>query len=341
MDRRKLSHEVLEAYRLRAIELREMGVKVKDIAFFFGLHPDSVSRWCAKYKKGGIDVLKSRKATGCPPKLTLEDANKALNCLKKPATVYGFPTPLWTCKRVKQLIQEETNKTYTEVGVWKFLRRFGLTNQKPERRAMEQDTEEAKRWVKEEWPKIKDHAKRWQAILYFLDEAGVSLVPVLGKTWAPKGETPIVKVTGKKGGFCITSVISTGGRMLFRIEKGKITAKTFIDFLKKIMRHHRGRKVIVIADRAPVHTAKAVDEFVEENKKTFALYYLPSYSPELNCDEHVWGYLKENKLKSHTAKAVDELKKLTLSSMWSMQRQKSLIQSFFYGDLFDINSDIN
>ena len=337
MDGRTLSHEVLETYRLRAIELRKAGKKVKDIAFFFGLHPSAVSRWFVKYKKGGIDALKSRKALGPPPKLTIEEVNEVLNCLKKPATDYGFPTPLWTCKRVKQLVQEETNKKYTVVGVWKLLRRFGLTNQKPERRAMEQDTKEVKRWIKEEWPKIKDHAKRWQAILYFLDEAGVSLVPVLGKTWAPKGETPIVEVTGKKGGFCITSVISTGGRMLFRIEKGKINAKTFIDFLKKVIRHHRGRKIIIVCDRAPVHTAKVVEEFVEANKKTFALYPLPSYSPELNCDEHVWGYLKENKLKTHIAKSVYELKKLVLSSMWSMQKQVSLVKSFFYGDLFDTN----
>lgn len=336
-DGRKLSHEVLEVYRLRAIELRKMGKSVKEIAFFFGLHPASVSRWFVKHKREGIEALKSRKATGPSPKLTSEEINKILNCLKKPATDYGFPTPLWSCKWVKQLIQKETHKKFTVVGVWKLLRRFGLTNKKPERRATEQNPKEAKRWIKEEWPKIEAHAKRWQAMLYFQDESGVALVPVLGKTWAIKGEIPVVKVTGKKGGFCITSAISTGGRMLFRIEKGKINAKTFIDFLKKIIRHHRQRKVIVVADRAPPHIANKVKDFTETNKKTFALYYLPPYSSELNCDEHVWGYLKENKLKSHNAKSVDELKKLTLSSMWSIQKQKSLVKSFLYGDLFNIN----
>lgn len=329
-DGRKLSHEVLETYRMRAIELRKRGKRVKEIAFFFGLHPASVSRWFVKYKRMGIDALMGRKGTGRPSKITLEEANKILNCLKKPATDYGFPTPLWTCKRVKQLMQEEIHKDFTKVGVWKLLRRFGLTNKKPERRAMEQNPAEAKRWVKEEWPKIQAHAKRWQAVLYFQDEAGVSLTPVLGKTWAPKGEIPVVRVTGKRGSFCITSAISVGGRMLFRIEKGKINAKTFIDFLKKMRWHHHGRKVIVVADRAPAHTAKAVGEFVEENKKVFALYYLPPYSPELNCSDHLWGYLKENKLKNHMAKSVNELKKLTLSSMWSIQKQKPLIKSFLY-----------
>lgn len=329
-DGRKLSHEVLETYRIRAIELRNAGKRVKEIAFFFGLHPASVSRWLVKHRRAGIAALKSRKGTGRPPKITLEEVNKILNCLKKPATNYGFPTPLWTCKRVKQLIRKEIHKDFTEVGVWKLLRRFGLTNKKPERRALEQNPKEAKRWVKEEWPKIQAHAKRWQAVLYFQDETGVLLVPALGKTWAPKGEIPVVKMTGKRGGFCVTSAISVGGRMLFRVEKGRINAKIFIDFLKKVRRHHRGRKVIVVADRAPAHTAKAVEEFTEKIKKTFALYYLPPYSSELNCDEHVWGYLKENKLKNHTAQSIGELKKLTLSSMRSIQTQRALIKSFFY-----------
>jgi len=334
---RKLSHEVLEAYRMRAIELRKMGKPVKEIALFFGLHPNSVSRWFVQHRKGGVDALKSRKAPGPVPKLSLEETNKILDCLKKPATDYGFPTPLWTCKWVKQLIQKETNKNFTVVGVWKLLKRFGLTNKKPERRAMEQNPKEAKRWLKKEWPQILAHARRWQATLYFQDETGVSLTPVLGKTWAPKGEIPVVRVTGKKGGFCITSAISLGGRMLFRIEKGRVNAKAFVDFLMKVMRHHRWRKVIIVTDQAPAHIAERVEEFCERNKKTFALYYLPPYSPELNPADHVWGYLKENGLKNHTAQSVGEFKKLTLSSMWSIQKRGSLVRSFFRDYLTQIS----
>ncbi|MFN4133869.1 MAG: IS630 family transposase [Candidatus Hadarchaeales archaeon] len=306
-----------------------MGTAVLEIAFFFGLHPNSVSRWFVKRRKGGIDVLKSRKAPGPVPKLSLEEANKILNCLKKPATDYGFLTPLWTCKRVKQLIQKEVGKSFTEVGVWKLLKRFGLTNKKPERRAIEQNPKEAKRWMKEEWPKILAHARKWQATLYFQDETGVSLTPSLGRTWAPRGVIPEERVTGKRGGFCISSVISIGGRMLFRVEKGRVNAKTFVDFLKKVMRHHRGRKMVVVTDQARPHVAKYVAEFVEANKKSFALYYLPPYSPELNPVDHVWGYLKKNKLRDHGAQSVGELKKLALISMWSIQRQKSLFRSFF------------
>lgn len=334
-DGRELSHEVLETYRLRALELRQAGKKVKDIAFFFGLHPASVSRWFVQYRKGGKQALKSTKAVGAPPKLTISQAKHIIRCLRKPATDYGFPTPLWTCKRVVKVIRDEEGKQYTTVGVWKLLKRFGLTNKSPERRAAEQNPEEAKQWIREVWPKIQKHRIRWHAVLYFQDEAGVSLTPVMGKTWAPRGTIPVIRLTGKRGGFCLSSAISTGGRLLFRIEKGVVVKETFIDFLDKLRSHHKGRKVIVVTDKAPPHRAGLVKEYAEKHKKTFALYFLPSYSPELNPDENVWAYLKNKRLRAHTSTSVPELKSLTLSSMRSMQRRRSLARSFLYGELFN------
>ena len=118
-------------------------------------------------------------------------------------------------------------------------------------------------------------------MLYFQDESGVSLTPVLGKTWAKKGKTPKIKVTGNKGGFCVTSAISPAGRMVFRIEKEIIHAEQHIEFLKQIMRQHPFRKIIVIEDNAKPHIAGLVKDFVRENKNRIAVYYLPPYSPDL------------------------------------------------------------
>ena len=139
-------------------------------------------------------------------------------------------------------------------------------------------------------------------MLYFQDESGVSLTPVLGKTWAKKGKTPKIKVTGNKGGFCVTSAISPAGRMVFRIEKEIIHAEQHIEFLKQIMRQHPFRKIIVIEDNAKPHIAGLVKDFVRENKNRIAVYYLPPYSPDLNPDEKVWKYLKHIKLKAHQAR---------------------------------------
>lgn len=148
-DGRELAHETLETYRMRAIELRDEGKKVKDIAHFFGLHPASVSRWFVNYRRGGKKVLKSKKSTGRPPRMNMKETRIILNLLKNPATDYGFPTDLWTCKRVRQLIQKKSRKKFTDVGIWKFLRKFDLTNKKPQRKAIEQDKEKVRKWAKE------------------------------------------------------------------------------------------------------------------------------------------------------------------------------------------------
>lgn len=325
----QLPHDVLEHYRFRAIELWREGKKVKDIAHYFGLHRVTVSYWIAKYKKEGMEGLKSRKALGPPFRLTENEIGTVIRSLEKDATYFGFESPLWTTKRVGFLIKQLTGKRLHHTNVWRLLKRMGLSNKKPEKRAAEQNPREAKRWLKEEWPKILAHARRWQGVLYFQDEAGISLAPVLGKTWAKRGKTPVVKLTGKRGGIVVSAAISPRGRMIFRIEKGRVTSDTFIDFLEKVRKHHPRRKVIVVVDRAPQHVALKVREYAEVNKRTFAIYYLPPYAPELNPDEKVWRYLKDKKLKSHTAMSKEELMAKAISCLLSIQRRPSLIRSFF------------
>ena len=158
------------------------------------------------------------------------------------------------------------------------------------------------KWIISVLLKILAHARRWQAIIYFEDESAIRLTAMLGTTWAKKGKTPIVKVTGKRGSICLTSAISPAGRMIFRLEKETIKAKQHIEFLKQVQKNHPNRKIIIIEDGAKPHTAKEVSKFIESQKKKLALYFLPSYSPDLNPDERVWAYLKGFKLKAHQAK---------------------------------------
>lgn len=327
---RQLPHDVLQYYRFRAVELWKEGKKINDIAHFFGLHRVTVSYWISAYKRGGKKALLSRKAPGPKPKLTTEEKKLIIKLIKEPATEHGFETPLWTCKRIKWLIKKKTGKSLHISNVWRWLVSWNMSPQKPERRAHEFSQEKWGKWIGEVWPKILEIAKKRRGIIYFQDECGVSPTAVLGKTWALKGERPIVKVTGKRGKICVSSAISKGGRLLFRIEKKNINFKVFISFLKQLMKHHKNRFIIVVTDRAHPHIAKAVKKFVEENKSKIAVYYFPPYSSHKNPDEKPWGYLKNNKLKAHQAKSVNELKKLTLSGMRSIQRRPHIVRSFFY-----------
>lgn len=331
IDGRSYSHEVLEHYRFRAIELYKEGKKVNDIADFFGLHRCSISHLISSYNRYGKKSLKSKKSSGPAYKLSKPEMDDLLSFFEDDAMHHGFETPLWTCKRIQKIVKQRFGKKIHTTNIMRWLKRLNITNQKPQRRASQRDDKAVAKWLREEWPKIQAHSRRWQAMLYFQDEAGVSLTPVMGKTWAPKGKTPIVKVTGKRGGLCVTSAISPAGKMIFRIEKKRVNADKHIEFLEQILKHHPKRKIIVIEDRAPAHRAKKIKRFVDMHKKRLAVYLLPPYAPELNPDEHVWEYLKAYQLKAHQAQNTPELRKLVKRKMQGIQRKKRVINSFFVG----------
>ena len=328
---KNIPREALEYYRFQAIILKRKKWKIDKIAEAFGIHRCTVAHWITKERKYGKESLRRRKAKGAELKLDKDDKKQIISWLVKSAMDFGFETPLWDCKRIQRMIKQELNKDIAISNLWESLRRWNLTPQKPEKVALERSQRKVNKWIKEVWPEIEKHRRRWQAMLYFQDESSVSIVPVLGKTWAKKGETPKMKVTGNRGSIAVSSAISPAGRMVFRIEKGRVTSKTFIDFLKQIIKNHRWRKVIVIVDNSPTHTAKAVHEFIKNNKSKIAVYYLPTYSPDLNPDEDVWRYLKNVKLKAHQARNKEEFKPLVLSKMQSIQRKPNVIKSFFIG----------
>lgn len=332
-DGRKIPREAMEYMRIQSIKLWKEKKEIKDIAEFFGVTLDAVYKWIRKYKAKGLKALKRRKAPGAKPKLSEKEIKKLIKLLQKPADLYGFDNQLWDCKKVRQFIIEKFEKKIDVTNVWRLLIKLGFSYQKPEKEALERDDKQVKRWIKEEWPKIKEHRRRWQAMLYFQDESSISLTPVLGKTWSEKGRIPKVKVTGKRGSLCVTSAISPAGKMVFRIEKEKekINFKKHIEFLKQILMRHPNRKIIIIEDNARPHIAKEVKNFVEQNKKRFSIYYIPRYSPELNPHEQVWKYLKHVKLKVHQAKNTKELKPLIKNNMISIRNKKGLVKSFFYG----------
>ena len=211
-----------------------MHYSVKEISEIFGITYPSVSRWFCKHRRGGIEALKRRKAIGKARTLNLDDLRWLENVLQDNAMEHGFSTPLWTGTYVRILFRRDRRVILDRTTIWRYLTRLGLSFQKPEKRYSQQDQKLVEKWIQEEWPGVQKWAWENRAIIYFEDESGVSLAPVIGKTGAPKGKTPIVRVTGKRGGVLAMSAISPSGRMCFRLEKRRVNTDVLMEFLNQI-----------------------------------------------------------------------------------------------------------
>lgn len=149
------SPEALEQRRLRAIALLRGGMPPVEVARRVGADRRSVRRWRAAHRRGGLRGLAAKPAPGRPPKLDANAKLKLERRLLAGAQACGFPTDLWTCPRVAELIRREFGVRYHVDHLGRLLRSLGWTPQKPQRRARERDEAAIQRWIKADWPRIK------------------------------------------------------------------------------------------------------------------------------------------------------------------------------------------
>lgn len=329
-DGRALDHKTLEEIRIRAVQQVEAGESPEDVIRALGFGRTVIYDWLAKYREGGIEALRAKPIAGRPSKL----AGKEIKWLYRTITSKNplqlrFEFALWTRGMVRDLIRETFGVHLSEVSVGRLLRKLGLSPQKPLRRAYEQDPKRVQKWMDEEYPKIRALAKKERASVYFGDEAGVRSDFHSGTTWAVKGQTPVVPATGQRFGLNLISAVSPRGEMRFMIVNGRMNAGRFIEFLDRLT-HNQPRPVFLIVDGHPSHRARKVREYVRGKKGKLRLFFLPAYSPELNPDELVWNHLKNNGVGKRIIRTRDELKRVVLRHLRSLQKTPALIRSFFH-----------
>lgn len=145
----------LERRRRRAIDLLEQGLAPVEVAHRVGVDRRSVRRWKAAYQQQGKAALQAKPAPGRPPALDAKARSRMERTLLKGAVAAGFATDLWTCPRIAEVIERQFGVSYHVDHVGRLLHQLGWSPQKPERRAVERDEDEIRRWVKEDWPQVK------------------------------------------------------------------------------------------------------------------------------------------------------------------------------------------
>lgn len=149
------SPEELERRRYYAMELFKQQYQPVEISRQLGVDRRSVRRWKAAYLKAGSSALQAQSIPGRPSKLSLKEKKRLEQELLRGAKAAGFPTDLWTCPRVAQLVQKQFRVHYHVDHIGRLLHDLGWSPQKPQRRAAERDEKIIQRWIKHQWPLIK------------------------------------------------------------------------------------------------------------------------------------------------------------------------------------------
>lgn len=309
-DARSLSSEAQQALRERAVQaVVEQGVSRAEAARLFGVSRQTVSGWVSCFRQDGQAALASRER-GAPARPPLDPAQtqRLLSALEDHTPEeFHLGECLWTRNAVAWWAHHHLGVTRGR-WVWgRWLEGEGFAPQRPARRAVQQDPEAVARWLREDYPAVAKRARAEGAEIHWLDEAGPRSECNGGRGYSPRGRTPVVPVTGKRFGVNFLATLTNSGAMRFLIYHARFTQGIMLTFLGLLLASRAGRKVILILDRHPVHTSKAVARWVGERSGKIELVFLPPYSPEVNPVEYLNNDVKANTQRMSRAKDKNEL----------------------------------
>ncbi len=229
---------------------------------------------------------------------------------------------------MRELIRQRFGVRLAVRSMGTYLARWGFTAQKPIRRAYEQDPAAVRRWLRRDYPAIVARAKRARGAIFWGDETGLRSDDVRGRSYAPRGRTPVVRVCHKRAGLSLISAVSNRGELRWMVVDGAVNAPTFIRFLERLVREARC-KVFLILDRLRVHRARLVQDWLAEHRSEIEVHFLPAFSPELNPDEGVNADLKQAVPRRAPARSRQQLKRAAISHMRSLSKRPKRIRAIF------------
>lgn len=332
-DARTLPPDAQAEKRRLAMTLCEAGESFSAISRTLGVHYMTVSMWWDRYQAGGLDALAVRTRgpkVGVHRRLTARQEQAIQRAITDTTPdQLKLPFALWTRAAIAQLIQQKFGIAVPVRTMGHYLKRWGFTAQKPIKRAYEQRPEAIATWLKTEYPRIKRRALAEGAEIHWGDETSLSTSDARGRGFAPKGKTPVRPILSQRKSVSFLSTISNAGTLRFMVLKKSVDAATLIRFFTRLCRD-AGKKVFVILDNLNVHKARQLRDWVAAHADAIALFYLPSYAPELNPDEYLNGDLKLSVAKRAPARDRDTLLRTATARLRSLQRRPDRVKKFFH-----------
>jgi len=331
-DARTLPASAQEEKRRLAIRLRHEGRTFAAIGETVGVHWATVLGWWNRFEAGGLEALAAQRRgrrPGTQRRLTpVQERTLQRLIADKTPDQLRMPFVLWTRAAIGELIRQRYGVRLPVRTIGHYLKRWGFTPQKPLKRAYEQRPEAIQRWLTHAYPAIKARARREDAEIHWGDETSLSTSDARGRGFAPRGQTPVLRVVSQRKAVSFLSTVTNQGKVRFMVLHRPLSAPLLIRFLRRLTRDTQ-RKVFLILDNLNVHKAAQVRAWVDAHRDAIAVFYLPPYAPELNPDEYLNGDLKLGVAARAPARTKPELTHAAKSHLRTLQRRPDRVRRFF------------
>jgi transposase len=331
-DARTLAPAAQAHLRRLAVKAVRAGLRQTAAAKTYGVSLRAVNKWVAIDKVGGLRALKPKRRgrrLGQGGRLRVAQAQRIRSLIvgKLPDQL-KLPFYLWTRAAVARLMAREYGLTVSLTTVGRYLRAWGMSPQKPVRRAYERNDAAIATWLSEEYPAIARQARRDGATIYWGDAMGLRSDHVAGTSDAPLGQTPVIRATGQRFGCNMISAITNRGGLSFMVFQGKFTSPVFVAFMQRLLKQVAGT-ISLIVDGHPVHKSGTATRFAASHSSRLRLIRMPGYCPELNPDELLNQDVKTNGLGKSRPTNRTELMAIVRSHLYRRQKQPQVITNLF------------
>jgi transposase len=323
-----------ETRRRLAVQRVNEGWSQKDVAAFLGVHAVTVSEWVRAYRAGGDQALRGNPPPGRPPRLREADLRRLEELLLRGATAHGWANDLWTRTRVREVIRCHLGVEYHPGYVAELLRkRLGWTSQRPEQQSVNRDEKAIRFWVRRTFPAVLAAAAARGADVVFVDEAGFRLEPTVRRSYAPRGQTPVLKVADPHarisviGGIVVRPGTERVGMVYGMLADNLNYRWPAIAGFVRTLRSKLSRPITVVWDRIAIHDCPALDAELAKDPEVAAAL-LPAYAPELNPADGIWRHIKYGRIPNYAPPNLVELRQTVTAELDRLRKRPDLLRGF-------------
>ena len=328
----KVSEETRKVIKKQVINLLEKKIKHQEIADTLDISLQAVRRISSVYKKEGADCLKEKKRGrkfGEKRQLSPEQEKGIQRIIiDKCPNQLKLNFMLWTRAAICRLVMDKYGISITQRNMSEYLKRWGMTCQRPTKKAYFQDNVKLQTFMHGTYPEILKKAQKEDAEIYWGDETGINNQAYHVKGYSPRGKTPEIPSYSKIEKINMISAITNHGTCRFMCYEENMTQQLFINFMERLI-GDADRKVLFIVDNLKVHHGKIVQEWLGNHKDEIELFYTSPYSPEINPDEYLNHNLKQNIHSGIIPHTKEQIHKKTEAFMIGLQNERKKVTCLF------------